>query len=89
MTLQKEKKEEIKGTFRIHENDTGSPEVQVALLTERINGLTKHLQENVKDRSSRRGLLKMVAERRRLLDYLNCKDANRYQSLVERLNLRK
>lgn len=89
MALVKEKKEEIKQSFKVNEGDTGSPEVQVALLTESINSLTKHLQAHVKDHSSRRGLLKMVAQRRRLLDYLNRVDAQRYQKLVERLNLRK
>ena len=89
MSLVKEKKEEIKKTFKNHDQDTGSPEVQVALLTERINDLTKHLQEHVKDHSSRRGLLKMVSQRRRLLDYLNKINADRYKNLVERLNLRK
>jgi small subunit ribosomal protein S15 len=89
MTLLKERKNEIKKTFKVHENDTGSPEVQVALLTEKINSLTKHLQANVKDHSSRRGLLKMVGDRRRLLDYLNQVNAQRYQKLVEKLNLRK
>lgn len=89
MTLVKDVKEKIKKDYKVHESDTGSPEVQVALLTERINGLTKHLQANVKDHSSRRGLLKMVGRRRKLLDYLNKIDSNRYQNLVERLNLRK
>jgi len=89
MTLLKERKNEIKKTFKVHESDTGSPEVQVALLTEKINSLTKHLQANVKDHSSRRGLLKMVGDRRRLLDYLNQVNAQRYQKLVEKLNLRK
>lgn len=89
MALAKEKKEEIKKNFKVHEKDTGSPEVQVALLTERINELTKHLQDHVKDHSSRRGLLKMVGERRRLLDFINGESQERYQSLVERLKLRK
>lgn len=89
MSLPKEKKEEIKKTFKTHDTDTGSPEVQVALLTERINDLTKHLQLNVKDHSSRRGLLKMVGQRRRLLDYVNRISAERYQTLVDRLKLRK
>lgn len=89
MTLTKERKEGIKTDFKVHEKDTGSPEVQVALLTERINELTKHLQGHVKDQSSRRGLLKLVGDRRRLLDYLNGVNAQRYQKLVERLKLRK
>ena len=75
--------------FRIHERDTGSADVQVALLTQRINHLTEHLQKNVKDHSSRRGLLKMVGQRRRLLDYLHTTDASRYQALTKKLKLRK
>jgi len=75
--------------FRIHEHDTGSADVQIALLTQRINHLTKHLQKNVKDHSSRRGLLKMVGQRRRLLDYLHNTDADRYQALTRKLKLRK
>ena len=75
--------------FRVHERDTGSADVQVALLTQRINQLTEHLQKNLKDHSSRRGLLKMVSQRRRLLDYLNETDTSRYQALTKRLKLRK
>lgn len=75
--------------FKRAENDTGSPEVQVALLTERITHLTDHLKGHAKDHSSRRGLLKMVGQRRRLLDYLRSKDVERYRSLVTALNLRK
>jgi small subunit ribosomal protein S15 len=75
--------------FRVHERDTGSADVQVALLTQRINHLTEHLQRNRKDHSSRRGLLKMVGQRRRLLDYLNTADTDRYQALTRRLKLRK
>jgi small subunit ribosomal protein S15 len=75
--------------FRVHEKDTGSADVQIALLTERINHLTEHLQTNRKDHSSRRGLLVMVAQRRRLLDYLNNTDTGRYQSLTKKLKLRK
>lgn len=71
------------------ENDTGSPEVQVALLTARINDLTPHFKANAKDHHSRRGLLKMVSRRRRLLDYLKGKDLGRYRSLIEKLGLRK
>ena len=70
-------------------NDTGSPEVQIALLTERINGLTEHFKSHVKDFHSRRGLLKMVSQRRKLLDYLKRSDADKYRSLIERLGLRK
>jgi small subunit ribosomal protein S15 len=75
--------------FRVHERDTGSADVQIALLTQRINELTEHLQNNKKDHSSRRGLLKMVGQRRRLLDYLNATDTNRYHSLTKKLKLRK
>lgn len=75
--------------FRVHERDTGSPDVQIALLTQRINSLTEHLQKNIKDHSSRRGLLKMVGERRRLLDYLHTADTNRYQSVTKKLKLRR
>jgi len=75
--------------FRVHEKDTGSADVQIALLTERINQLTAHLQKNIKDHSSRRGLLIMVGQRRRLLDYLHQTDSSRYQTLTKRLKLRK
>ena len=75
--------------FRLHERDTGSADVQVALLTQRINQLSEHLQKNKKDFSSRRGLLVMVGQRRRLLDYLHKTDSGRYQSLTKRLKLRK
>ena len=76
-------------TLRLHEKDTGSADVQVALLTKRINELTGHLKVNAKDHSSRRGLLKLVATRRRLLDYLKRTAADRYQSVLEKLQLRK
>ena len=75
--------------FRLHEKDTGSADVQIALMTERINHLTEHFQKNVKDHSSRRGLLMMVAQRRRLLDYLRKTDARRYQAITKKLKLRK
>ena len=75
--------------FRLHEKDTGSADVQIALLTERINHLTQHLQKNLKDHSSRRGLLMMVSQRRRLLDYLHTTDAVRYQAITKKLKLRK
>ena len=75
--------------FQLHENDTGSADVQVALLTRRIASLTEHLKTNAKDHSSRRGLLKMVAQRRSLLDYLSKSKNERYKSLLEKLNLRK
>jgi small subunit ribosomal protein S15 len=75
--------------FRTHESDTGSPEVQVALLTNRIAYLTEHFKTNAKDHHSRRGLLKLVSRRRRLLDYLKSEDAGRYHKLIERLGIRK
>ena len=75
--------------LRMHEKDTGSADVQAALLTRRINQLTEHLKANVKDHSSRRGLLQMVARRRKLLDYLKDTAADRYKSAIEKLNLRK
>lgn len=75
--------------FKLHEKDTGSADVQIALLTQRINHLTEHLQQNNKDHSSRRGLLMMVGQRRRLLDYLHTTDAARYQALTKKLKLRK
>jgi small subunit ribosomal protein S15 len=75
--------------FRTHESDTGSPEVQIALLTERINYLTEHFKTHAKDHHSRRGLLMLVGKRRRLLDYLKVKDAQRYSDLIKRLNIRK
>ena len=75
--------------FKVHERDTGSADVQIALLTQRINHLTEHLQVSKKDHSSRRGLLMMVGQRRRLLDYLHSKDLNRYQAVTKKLKLRK
>ena len=75
--------------FKLHEKDTGSADVQIALLTERINHLTDHLQTNKKDHSSRRGLLMMVGQRRRLLDYLQLTDVSRYQAITKKLKLRK
>ena len=85
----KERKAEIVKEFGKSEGDTGSPEVQVALLTERIRDLTEHLKVNQKDHHSRRGLLKMVGQRRNLLEYLKKNDIERYRSLIERLGLRK
>lgn len=76
-------------SYRTHQSDTGSPEVQVALLTERINELSEHFKTHKKDHHSRRGLLKIVSQRRRLLDYLRRYDAGRYQALIERLGLRR
>ena len=87
--ISKEKKAEIIAAYGRTPEDTGSPEVQVALLTERINELTEHLKNNHKDHHSRRGLLKMVGQRRGLLAYLKNKDIERYRSLIERLGLRK
>ncbi|MEE8885460.1 MAG: 30S ribosomal protein S15 [Eubacteriales bacterium] len=84
-----EKKQAIIKEYARSEGDTGSPEVQVAVLTERINELTEHLKTNQKDHHSRRGLLKMVGKRRGLLEYLKKKDIERYRSLIERLGLRK
>jgi small subunit ribosomal protein S15 len=83
------KKSEIVAQFARAQNDTGSPEVQVALLTSRINELTAHFKSHVKDHHSRRGLLRMVSRRRKLLDYLKGKDADRYRTLIEKLGLRK
>ena len=83
------KKSEVTKQFQLHPRDTGSADVQIALLTARINELTQHLQAHVKDHSSRRGLLKMVGQRRRLLDYLSQTDTKRYQELIKKLNLRK
>lgn len=89
MTISKEDKEVVIDKFSSHESDTGSPEVQIALLSERINGLTEHLKTHKKDHHSRRGLLKMVGKRRRLLTYLQNKEVDRYRSLVKELGLRK
>ena len=89
MPLQKEKKQEVITVHKKHESDTGSPEAQIALLTERINQLTGHLKVNKKDHASRRGLLMMVGRRRRLLDYLIKRHAARYRAIVEKLDLRK
>ncbi|WP_434639330.1 30S ribosomal protein S15 [Thermoanaerobacterium thermosaccharolyticum] len=87
--LNKERKNEIIAQNRIHEKDTGSPEVQIALLTERINSLNEHLKVHKKDHHSRRGLLKMVGQRKGLLNYLMKKDMDRYRAIVEKLDLRK
>ena len=89
MVLQVAQKAQVVKQYQRAGNDTGSPEVQVALLTERINGLTEHFKSHVKDFHSRRGLLKMVSQRRKLLDYLKRSDADKYRSLIERLGLRK
>ena len=87
--MTKELKQEIINKYKRDENDTGSPEVQIALLTERINELTEHLKVHKKDNHSRRGMLKMVGKRRNLLNYLAKKDAESYKALVEKLGLRK
>lgn len=87
--LSNDRKTELIGTYRTHDNDTGSPEVQVALLSERITYLTEHFKTHVKDHHSRRGLLMLVGQRRRLLDYLKRKDADRYTDLIKRLGIRK
>ncbi|MDD2708938.1 MAG: 30S ribosomal protein S15 [Verrucomicrobiae bacterium] len=82
-------KSQIMRDYQVHQRDTGSADVQIALLTHNINRLTGHLQQNVKDHSSRRGLLRMVSLRRRLLDYLHQQDSARYQKLIKKLSLRK
>jgi small subunit ribosomal protein S15 len=87
--LTKERKEELIGQYAVHPGDTGSPEVQVAVLTERIKYLTTHLKANKHDYHTRRGLLKLVGQRRRQLRYLNNRDVNRYRELIARLGLRK
>ena len=89
MGLTREKKTEIIGAYRTHDGDTGSPEVQVAILSERISYLTEHFKVHAKDHHSRRGLLKLVGQRRRLLDYLKSKDSERYSELIQRLGIRK
>jgi small subunit ribosomal protein S15 len=89
MALQKDTKKEVISKFRLHELDSGSPEVQIALLTERINGLTEHFKVHKKDFASRRGLLKLVGRRRKLLDYLKKSRIEKYRELIKELNLRK
>ena len=89
VALSKDRKTEVIGTYKTHNADTGSPEVQVALLSERINYLTEHFKAHAKDHHSRRGLLKLVGQRRRLLDYLKRKDTDRYGELIRRLGIRK
>jgi len=89
MRLQEAQKAQVVRQYQRAGNDTGSPEVQIALLTERINGLAEHFKNHVKDFHSRRGLLKLVSQRRKLLDYLKRKDVDKYRSLIERLGLRK
>lgn len=87
--MTKEEKQQIIEQYKTHENDTGSPEVQIAILTNRINSLTEHLKKNGNDHHSRRGLLKMVGHRRNLLNYLTKIDINRYRAIIEKLGIRK
>jgi len=89
MVFTKEFKNSVIGQYKVHPTDTGSPEVQIALLSERINYLNEHFKLHKKDHASRRGLLKMVGQRRRLLDYVKEKDTERYRSLIQRLGIRK
>ncbi|MCL6635353.1 MAG: 30S ribosomal protein S15 [Peptococcaceae bacterium] len=89
MALSSEQKQNVIAKYRLHENDTGSPEVQVAILTERINTLTEHLKQHKGDHHSRRGLLKMVGQRRALLNYLRDRHFDRYRAVIEKLGLRK
>ena len=89
MAFSKDRKLEVIGSYKTHTADTGSPEVQVALLSERINYLTEHFKTHAKDHHSRRGLLKLVGQRRSLLDYLKRKDTDRYAELIRRLGIRK
>ncbi|HXT50407.1 MAG TPA: 30S ribosomal protein S15 [Thermoanaerobaculia bacterium] len=89
MAQAREVKEQVIRDYRVHDKDTGSPEVQIALLTTRINELTEHFKTHGKDHHSRRGLLKLVGQRRRLLDYLKGKDGGRYRTTIERLGIRK
>ncbi len=89
MSLDKSTKEEITKKFQLHEKDTGSADVQIAILTERITELTDHLKNTPKDHGARLALLKLVGQRRKLLDYLNSTNTERYKNLIKRLNLRK
>ena len=89
MALSKDRKTELIGSYRTHDADTGSPEVQVAILSERINYLTEHFKAHAKDHHSRRGLLKLVSQRRQLLDYLRRTDEARYKTIIERLGIRR
>ena len=89
MSLAKEAKADIVSNYRVHDTDTGSPEVQIAILTQRINELALHFKSHVKDNHSRRGLLKMVSQRRSLLDYLKKRDINRYHDVINRLGIRR
>jgi small subunit ribosomal protein S15 len=87
--LSRDEKSNVIDAHRVHDSDTGSPEVQIALLSERINQLSDHFRNHKKDHHSRRGLLKMVGKRRRMLDYLKAKDIERYRAIIKRLKLRK
>jgi small subunit ribosomal protein S15 len=89
LALTREKKTELVDSFRTHETDTGSPEVQIAILSEKITYLTDHFKVHAKDHHSRRGLLRMVGKRRRLLDYLKATDISRYRTVIDRLGIRK
>ena len=89
MTLSKDQKTSVITSYQTHGSDTGSPEVQIAILSERINYLTEHFKSHAKDHHSRRGLMKLVGQRRRLLDYVKSKDTDRYRGLIERLGIRK
>jgi small subunit ribosomal protein S15 len=88
MTLTQQRKQELISNYQVHETDTGSSDVQIAMLTERINWLSEHLKANQKDHSSRRGLLKLIGQRKRLLSYLQKEDKQRYQALIARLGIR-
>ena len=89
MAITQERKQELIDTYKTHESDTGSPEVQIAILTENILNLTSHFKEHKKDHHSRRGLLKMVGQRRKLLSYLKKTDVTRYSTLIEKLGIRR
>jgi small subunit ribosomal protein S15 len=89
MPLNIEKKKDLIQQFRVHDGDTGSPEVQIALLTERINSLTEHFKQHAKDHHSRRGLLMLIGKRRSLLEYLRGKEPERYRSIIEKLGIRR
>jgi len=89
MAMEKDRKQDLIGEFKLHDSDTGSPEVQIALLSERIKYLTEHFKTHKKDHHSRRGLLKMVGHRRRLLDYLKSRNVDRYKEIIQRLGIRK
>lgn len=89
MPLTVDRKQSLIAQFRVHEGDTGSPEVQIALLTERINGLTEHFKQHAKDHHSRRGLLMLIGKRRALIEYLRKKDGERYRAVTEKLGIRR